>query len=110
MLDPFAGCATTIIAARNLGKQWVGIDRRKDARFHVVCRMMGITAKEAEGLRRKYPRLNDYLDRQMARYDAHYRTEAPIRTDEGENAPALPAVYLRSKPASMSPCRNGETS
>ena len=101
VLDPFAGCATTIIAARNLGRRWVGIDRRKDARFHVVCRMMGITAKEAEGLRRKYPRLNDYLDRQMARYDAHYRTEAPIRTDEGENAPALPAVYLRSKPASM---------
>ncbi len=101
VLDPFAGCATTIIAARKLGRRWVGIDRRKDARFHVVCRMMGITAKEAEGLRRKHTYPNDYLDKQMAIYDAHYRTEAPIRTDEGENAPALPAVYVRSKPASM---------
>ena len=101
VLDPFAGCATTIIAARNLDRQWVGIDRRKDARFHVVCRMMGLTAKKAEELRDKRPHINDYLDRQMERYDAHYRMEAPVRTDEGENAPALPAVYTRIKPASM---------
>ena len=26
MLDPFAGCATTLIAAERLGRQWVGID------------------------------------------------------------------------------------
>ena len=101
VLDPFAGCATTIIAARNLGRQWVGIDRRKDARFHVVCRMMGITAKEAGEIKDKRPDLGPWLDKQMARYDAHYRTEAPVRTDEGENAPHLAPVYLRSKPASM---------
>ena len=27
VLDPFAGCATTIIAARKHGRRWVGVDR-----------------------------------------------------------------------------------
>ena len=35
VLDPFAGCMTTIIAARENGRRWVGIDRRPDAREHV---------------------------------------------------------------------------
>ena len=48
MLDPFAGCATTLIAARDHGRRWVGIDRRPDARHHVVCRMLGLKAQEAE--------------------------------------------------------------
>ena len=26
VLDPFAGCATTCVAAERLGRQWVGID------------------------------------------------------------------------------------
>ncbi len=47
VFDPFAGCATTIIAARKHGRRWVGVDRRKDARFHVVTRMMGIKAADA---------------------------------------------------------------
>ena len=34
VLDPFAGCATTLIAARNHKRRWVGIDRRPDARHH----------------------------------------------------------------------------
>ena len=31
MLDPFAGCATTCIAAERLGRQWVGIDLNAEA-------------------------------------------------------------------------------
>ena len=46
VLDPFAGCATTLIAARDHGRRWVGIDRRPDARHHVVCRMIGLKAQE----------------------------------------------------------------
>ncbi len=94
VLDPFAGCATTIIAARKHGRRWVGIDRRKDARFHVVCRMAGIPAKEAEKLRKRSD-LTEWLDGQLARYDAHYRTEAPERTDGGETAaPDLGPIFL----------------
>ena len=93
VLDPFAGCATTIIAARNLKRRWIGVDRRKDARFHVVCRMMGIKQSDADEIRTR-PHLAKWLDEQLAKYDAHYRTEPPKRTDEGESAaPYLGPVY-----------------
>ena len=94
VLDPFAGCATTIIAARKHNRRWIGIDRRTDARFHVVMRIMNIKAQDAEELRTKRPDLSDYLDSQFARYDAHYRTKAPERTDTGETAaPVLDPVW-----------------
>ena len=97
MLDPFAGCATTIMAAQNNGRRWVGIDRRPDARFHVVCRMEGIRAKDAEDIR-KLPHLTDWLDARLARHDAHFRTEPPTRTDEGDTAaPFLAAVDTASE-------------
>ena len=40
------------MAARDNGRRWVGIDRRPDARFHVVCRMEGIRARDAEDIRK----------------------------------------------------------
>ena len=98
VLDPFAGCATTIMAARRHGRRWVGIDRRRDARFHVVCRMMGIRAKDAEELRTNRPDLSDWLNTQLAQHEAHFRTEPPIRTDDGETAaPTLGPVYTAPK-------------
>ena len=48
VLDPFCGCATTIIAANSLKRRWVGIDRRVDARYHIITRLMGISKKERE--------------------------------------------------------------
>ncbi len=42
VLDPFCGCATTPIAAHNLGRRWVGIDRREDAAFHIANRLLGL--------------------------------------------------------------------
>ena len=93
VLDPFAGCATTPIAARNLRRRWVGIDRREDGRFHVVCRLMGITEKEAREYA-KQTHLSEWLDQQLAKFGAHYRTEPPTRTDVGETAaPRLGPVY-----------------
>ena len=101
MLDPFAGCATTIMAAQNNGRQWVGIDRRPDARFHVVCRMEGIRAKDAEEIR-KLPHLTDWLDARLARHEAHFRTEPPERTDEGDTAaPFLAAVHTSSEKSAL---------
>ena len=97
VLDPFAGCATTPIAARNLKRRWVGIDRRKDARFHVVCRMAGLKKADTEEIR-KLPHLAHWLDDQLAKYEARYRIEPPIRTDQGEPAaPRLEQVYPKTQ-------------
>ncbi|MCY4246554.1 MAG: DNA methyltransferase [Chloroflexi bacterium] len=93
VLDPFAGCATTMIAAHNLKRRWVGIDRRTDARFHVVCRMLGIKKAEADAIRAR-PGLATWIDMQLAKKDSHYRASPPIRMDEGETAaPVLEQVY-----------------
>ena len=96
VLDPFCGCATTIIAAHNLKRRWIGIDRRKDARYHVVCRMAGISAKKRKELEKR-PDLADWLQRQMGKYEAHYRSNSPARTDGGDTAapnlaPVLPVA------------------
>ena len=97
VLDPFAGCATTIMAAQQNGRRWVGIDRRPDARFHVVCRMEGIKTKDAEDIR-NLPHLTDWLDARLARHDARFRTEPPVRTDSGNTAaPFLAAVHTASE-------------
>ena len=102
VLDPFAGCMTTIIAARQCGRRWVGIDRRADAREHVVCRLLGITAPERDKMIRDGFITPDWLNAKLAEYDAHYRSTPPERTDDGENAPYLDAVYNpRRRPASM---------
>ena len=99
VLDPFAGCATTIMAALKNGRRWVGIDRRPDARFHVVCRMYGIKAKDAEDIR-KLSHLTDWLDAKLARQDAHFRTEPPT---EPTRATPQPRFWLRSTPPARSP-------
>ena len=97
VLDPFAGCATTIMAARKHRRRWVGIDRRPDARFHVVCRMMGIRAKDAEELRQR-PDLADWLNNQLAQHESCFRTDPPVRTDEGGTAaPFLGPVYTTTE-------------
>ena len=99
VLDPFAGCATTLMAARNHNRRWVGLDRRPDARHHVVCRVLGITYQEAEK-HRQNPLYGDWITARLAELETHYRTTAPVRTDEGETAaPALAPVYVaKDKP------------
>lgn len=93
VLDPFCGCATTIIAARELNRRWVGIDRRTDARWHIVTRLADIPRQERERLE-QYATDREWLDRQMAQYEAHYSANSPERTDEGDTAaPALEPVF-----------------
>ena len=71
VLDPFAGCATTAIAAERLGRQWAGID---------------ISPQAAELIRYR-------LDKELglAGSLAIHRTDIPRRTDQGR-LPA-PATY-----------------
>ncbi len=93
VLDPFCGCATTIIAANNLKRRWIGIDRRIDARYHIITRMMGIDKKERERIE-KYATDKEWLDKQSEKYEIHYQDKAPIRTDiEEPTVPELAVVY-----------------
>ena len=93
VLDPFAGCATTIIAARNHKRRWVGIDRRPDAREHIVLRLMGLKRKEADELRNSLLPV-EWFEERLGQFDARYATEPPVRTDQGETAASpLPSVY-----------------
>ena len=92
VLDPFAGYATTLIAARDHGRRWVGIERRPDARHHVVCRMLGLKAQEAEKAREN-TLYSDWITARLAELESHYRTEPPVRTDEGNTAPFLAPVF-----------------
>lgn len=94
VLDPFCGCATTIIAAKNLKRRWVGIDRRADARYHIITRLMGITQKDRKYIE-KYATDKVWLDKQMQPFEMHYQTEPPTRTDKGEyTSPELAPVYI----------------
>ena len=93
VLDPFCGCATTIIAANNLNRRWIGIDRRVDARYHIITRLMGITRKERERIE-KFAMDAEWLERQTAKFDFHFKTEPPVRTDNDQGAPPeLAPVY-----------------
>ena len=101
VLDPFAGCSTTIMAARKNGRRWIGIDRRKDTRFHVVCRIMGIKANDAEALRQR-PDLADWTTEQLAKHESHFNTVPPVRTDEGNAAaPSLAPVYTFNQKSAL---------
>ena len=77
VLDPFTGCATTCVAAEQLGRQWIGIDIEEES---------GDVIRE---------RLEREVSENMA-WGAIVRTptEAPERTDDGE--PAAPELMLIS--------------
>ena len=68
MLDPFAGCATTLVAAERLGRQWAGIDSWDGAAAIVQQRMA-----DARQLLTDIPVI-------------HYASTSPQRTDAGEAA------------------------
>ena len=100
VLDPFCGCATTIIAANELKRRWIGIDRRTDARYHIVTRLLGLSRKDRERLK-KYAIDEEWLDKQIQSCEMHYQSEPPKRTDNGEQTtPELKQVYS-AEPANL---------
>ena len=69
VLDPFAGCATTCIAAEKLGRQWVGID---------------ISPKAVELVRSRARRELTHVALSTEIFEAIARTDIPQRTDLGK--------------------------
>ena len=72
VLDPFAGCATTLVSAERLNRNWVGIDIWEDAHKLVRDRL-----KETTGILG----------------EVKLTTSIPNRTDDGQTA----APFLRVK-------------
>ena len=94
VLDPFAGCATTPIAAHRLGRRWVGIDRRADGYEHILNRLKqnGIMVDDEHDWQAPLS-----LDGAVL---AQHSTEPPVRTDDGnEAAPGfvLPLQRVKAK-------------
>ena len=94
VLDPFAGCATTPIAAHRLGRRWVGIDRRADGYEHILNRLKqnGIMVDDEHDW--QAPLL---LDGAVL---AQHSTEPPVRTDDGNTAApgfVLPLQRVKAK-------------
>ncbi len=87
VLDPFAGCATTPIAAERLGRQWVGMDIWDGAYQTVLTRLEqeGLAVQNADP---KQPHL-------MTFGDVLYLTAPPERTDDNEVA--APSFRLKTK-------------
>ncbi len=86
--DPFAGCATTLVASERLRRQWVGIDIWDNAKMVVLQRLAreGLTEKDGErtGL------FDEYV---------HFTAQPPERTDDGQEA----APFLRVKERILEP-------
>ena len=84
VLDAFAGCATTLVAAERLKRQWVGMDIWDNAKAVVLERL------EREGLIGKGRQAHQG---NLFAKDIHFTSALPTRTDDGETA----APFLRVK-------------
>ena len=76
VLDPFAGCATTLVAAEKLGRDWVGVDIWEGAHRLVVERLRDTTGLFGE---------------------VTCTTDPPERTDDGDEAAPFLRVKVRVK-------------
>ena len=86
ILDPFAGCATTLIAAERLNRKWVGIDIWDNA----------INAVQERLSQEKFMAVES-ADERLALYPVHYKKDLPLRTDNGEEAAPFLRVRERVK-------------
>ena len=87
VLDPFAGCATTCVAAERLNRQWVGIDIWDKAYETVIDRLQKEGMLEAPG--------GDKGGWLFTAGEIEYTTEPPIRTDDGDVASPVLKTKLK---------------
>ena len=89
VLDPFCGCATTLVAAERLGRQWAGIDLWEKAYEMVIERLKQDAALQAPDGTAKDMFPNGKIG---------YFTEPPERTDDGQEAATpLKAKFTRPR-------------
>ena len=82
VLDPFAGCATTLVAAERLKRQWIGAD---------------IWNKAHEVVLERLKKDGDIKNNLFETKSLIYTKELPERTDEGEEAAPNQQVRERVK-------------
>ena len=87
VLDPFCGCATTPVAAEQLGRRWVGMDIWDKAHDTVLSRLA------EEGMH-----TTDEKPLQFWTKRVHYETTPPVRSDDNEvAAPKLTLKIQRAQ-------------
>ena len=92
VLDPFCGCATTLVAAEQLERHWIGIDLWKKAHKVVWDRFKDEWLITPEGEKKGLGVIKNEAT-------IIYQTTPPERTDDGEEAvPALKAKIRREPP------------
>ncbi len=80
VIDPFCGCATTIVAAENAGRQWIGIDRDPLALDMVYQQLGKLNERSADFWRKpgnimprkRPPKRTDQGD--LPHYRSHFKT------------------------------------
>ena len=91
VFDPFAGCATTCVAAEAEGRQWVAADIWEGT--------LGVTQERLETLARP---TGSGETSGLRLYPVVQRTEPLVRTDEGEiSAPPLKSVFRKQSAPTM---------
>ena len=89
VFDPFCGCATTLVAAERLDRQWVGIDIWDKAKDVVIDRLEQKGLIVPKGIRKTTIARQTYMFSQ----DLHFISIPPDRTDDGEEA----VPFLKTK-------------
>ena len=77
VLDPFCGCATTLVAAERLDRRWIGIDIWDRAKQAVIDRLK----KEHLGMSS-----DEFQEWLILKGKITYSTTTPARTDDGSVA------------------------
>ena len=102
VLDPFAGCATTVVAAELLNRQWIGMDIWDGAHKAVVQRLLTEGMLSPGGVPDAMLADLAVPDQQgplITFGQLHYSTTPPERTDKGEiAAPAFTIPAQRAIP------------
>ena len=95
VLDPFCGCATTLIAAERLRRKWVGMDLWDGAHKHVIDRLKDEYLRSPKSESGEFFGLPGARKLQFDDATITYTKTPPERTDEGDEA--VPFLLVRER-------------